>query len=376
MAETKEKGLADVKALKQFATDVMEVWKSTTQIRKLFAPNLTDLEFKFFMGQGIVLGANPFKREIFAVKYGTEPAQTIIARDFYRRRAQEQKDYGGHYVEAVYPGEKFTPYPDEGRVEHQFDFEIRYGAGEIVKPAGAYFVGKRGDLKFYHFVAFREVAKWIKDKKTGKLRLTHFWENSPEQQIKKVAESQGLRMMYQGIFAGTYSDDEAHLLETAEEVENQTEAGDVLSDLETKIQNRDYPKKERAEDVEAEEVDNEPEAPGDYTEDYEPDDKPDQQEEKDKYNGKNGDQADAFNKGEEADTGFPKWNGKGLTREQVLRKFKYIRTEKFPKVKEQLKEFEIYNLMQLARYHRCDDFTPEHVGPTTLKMIEDFLNGL
>ena len=81
MAEQKEEKKVDRNALQVFKDDVMTVWTSASNIRKLFAPTLSDEEFKFFCGMGVALGANPFKREIFAVKYGTDPAAIIIARD-------------------------------------------------------------------------------------------------------------------------------------------------------------------------------------------------------------------------------------------------------------------------------------------------------
>ena len=238
---SEEKKLVSTEALRKFATDVMEVWKSTDTIRKIFAPTLGNEEFKYFMGMGISLGANPFKREIFAVKYGGEPAQIILARDFYRRKSQEQSDYLGHVVEAVYPGEKFKPNPPEFNIEHEIDVAKRYD-GETEKiPLGAYCIVYRKDKKpFYVFVPTKEYIK-----KTKEGRATRFWTESKETMIKKVAESQGLRGAFQGIFSGTYTEGEAALMEAhSEEVET-----DGVLDLEKKIEQRgEKPKQEPQEE--------------------------------------------------------------------------------------------------------------------------------
>lgn len=77
--------------------DVLAMWDNKEQlqeIRKLFAPKLTDTEFQFFIGLGKASRLNPFTKEIWAVKYGTDkdgndnPAQVFIGRDGYRKAAQ------------------------------------------------------------------------------------------------------------------------------------------------------------------------------------------------------------------------------------------------------------------------------------------------
>lgn len=193
MTEKKEITKAEkVTALHKFSKDVMEVWNNTDRIKEVFAPTLTATEFKFFCGLGISLGANPFKREIWAVKYDkSKPAAIFCGRDFYRRKAQEQPDYLGHIAEAVYENDEYSVV--DGKPEHKFTLKDR---GDMI---GAYFVGYRKNMVrcFYHFVKFSEYNK-----------QQSLWKTHPESQIKKVAESQGLRMMFQGVFAGTYDESE------------------------------------------------------------------------------------------------------------------------------------------------------------------------
>lgn len=52
----------------------LKIWESLDEVRKQFAPTLSTTEFDFFVGLGKSLNANPFTREIWAVKYGTSPA--------------------------------------------------------------------------------------------------------------------------------------------------------------------------------------------------------------------------------------------------------------------------------------------------------------
>lgn len=159
-------------------------------VRKTFAPNLNSQEFAMFVGLGKSLGADPFKREIWAVKYGNQQAQIFLGRDFYRRKAQEQPDYKGHQVDAVYSNDTFKMV--NGKPEHEYKLGDR---GNII---GAYAVVHRnGNEPFFVLAEFSEYS-------TGKA----LWKDKPATMIKKVAEAQALRGAYQGIFAGTYDTSE------------------------------------------------------------------------------------------------------------------------------------------------------------------------
>ena len=109
--------------IQEFRAKVLEIWKDKDKIRKLFASNLTQDEFDFFVGLGSALGANPFTHEIWAVKYESKkdpnkPASIFLGRDFYRRKAQEQPDYDVHIVDAIYSKDEFEVV--NGSVKHKY----------------------------------------------------------------------------------------------------------------------------------------------------------------------------------------------------------------------------------------------------------------
>lgn len=172
--------------------DVDTVWAqdSYTKIRKMFAPQLTNEEFGVFVGLGKSLGANPFLKEIWAVKYGNSEAQIFLGRDFYRRKAQEQEAYEGHQVDAVYANDEFKM--ENGEVHHSYSLSDR---GKLI---GAYCVVHRDGLKPFFVLA--EVKEYSTDKS--------LWKSKPATMIKKVAEAQALRGAFQGVFAGTYDESE------------------------------------------------------------------------------------------------------------------------------------------------------------------------
>lgn len=165
------------------------------EIRKLFAPKLSDMEFKFFVGLGKASRLNPFTREIWAVKYQENtPAQIFIGRDGYRKAAQAHADYDFHQCDAVYENDIFEV--NNGEVRHSYTLVNR---GQLV---GAYCITKRhrSSRPMYVFAELKEYS-------TGK----SLWNNQtgkPATMIKKVAESQCLRACFQDLLGGTYGEEE------------------------------------------------------------------------------------------------------------------------------------------------------------------------
>lgn len=153
--------------------DIWDSEQSIADIKRVFAPNLTDTEFKFFLGLGKATGLNPFCREIWSVKYGSGPAQVFIGRDGYRKVALNHPDYDYHQCDAVYENDSFEVV--SGEVRHTYNMKDR---GSIV---GAYCITKRrrASKSVYHFVRMGEYS-------TGK----SLWASKPEVMIKKCFDDQ------------------------------------------------------------------------------------------------------------------------------------------------------------------------------------------
>jgi len=169
--------------------------KKLDEIRKLFAPTLTEMEFQFFVGLGKASGLNPFTREIWAIKYSKDqPAQVFIGRDGYRKAAQGHSEYDYHQSDAVYEKDEFSVL--NGEVHHKYTLSNR---GQLI---GAYCVAKRhkSSRPIYVFAQLSEYS-------TGK-SLWNPTTGKPATMIKKVAESQCLRACFQDLLGGTYGEEE------------------------------------------------------------------------------------------------------------------------------------------------------------------------
>lgn len=194
----------------------LEVWEQKEQIRKIFAPNLSTTEFEYFCSLGKALNANPFTREIWAVKYDSkQPAQIFCGRDFYRKKAQELPNYNGHIVDAVYENDKFTV--ENGKPKHTYSLSNR---GKLI---GAYCVVYRKDTAnpYFVYVDFNEYNKGFSN-----------WKSMPATMIKKVAEAQALRGAFQGVFAGTYDESEKWIENNETTTEEITEVEVIQSEPE------------------------------------------------------------------------------------------------------------------------------------------------
>lgn len=137
-------------------------------VRKFFCKDATRAEIHLFLKECKMWGLNPFKKEIYLIKYQMgEPAATVIAYTTFLKRAERQKTLKGWRV--------WT----EGKVKTpEFKACIK-----IIKEGW--------DEPFFHEVYWEEYAK---HKRSGE--LTRFWDQQPRTQLKKVAMSQGFRLCY------------------------------------------------------------------------------------------------------------------------------------------------------------------------------------
>lgn len=197
------------------AISAITVWqeqKALVEIKKIYGKDLTEGEFTTLCQIGQATGLNPFLREIWAVKYGNNPASIFIGRDGYRKAAQANPEYDYHLVDAVYANDDFRV--EEAEVKHNYSVKDR---GQL---AGAYCIVKRksSSKPLFTFVEIREYN-------TGR----SVWKEKPATMIKKVAEAQGLRMSFQSMFAGTYDESE-QWEEEAKIVRVNAETGEVQDD--------------------------------------------------------------------------------------------------------------------------------------------------
>lgn len=224
-------------------TNELTIWtqeKQLTEIKNIFAKDLTDTEFQTFVWIWKTTWLNPFLREIWAVKYGNQSASIFIWRDGYRKSAQANPEYDYHDVDAVYENDDFMV--KNGVVEHSYNFKNRW------RLVGAYCLVKRksSSKAMFTFVDFAEYYLWnkvlkdwfltdeIKQWKYWPMKET-LWDTKPATMIKKVAEAQWLRSTFQELFSWTYDESEKWVIDE-EKTENKKVVEKNISEKE-QIQN-------------------------------------------------------------------------------------------------------------------------------------------
>lgn len=140
-------------------------------VKKYICANATDTEIGLFLNIAKVNGLNPFKREIYLVKYGTSPASILTGYEVYLKRAERTNKYAGFSVrfEGTIPDMKAI---------------IEINRKDWTKP-------------LIHEVDYSE---YVQKKADG--TITRFWKDKPKTMLRKVAISQGMRLAFPGEIAG------------------------------------------------------------------------------------------------------------------------------------------------------------------------------
>jgi hypothetical protein len=127
---------------------------------------------------------NPFKREIYLIKYGNQPATFVVGYDAYLKRAERTDKYGGMKSGTI----------DDPKTGKPLKAWVKVYRKDWAEP-------------LEHEVYLDEYIQKTKDG-----RPTRFWAEKPRTMLKKVAISQAFRMAFPDEFSGMpYSAEEMPL---------------------------------------------------------------------------------------------------------------------------------------------------------------------
>ena len=177
--------------------NTIDVAKLQTYLNAMgMANNLTQGEFEQFVEIAQGFGLNPFKREIYANKYG-DKFSVIVGYETYIKRAERSGLLAGWSV-------------------------VTTGAVNFIKPKESTLVAtitihrKDFQFPFVHEVHFSEYYGTRRDG-----TLTDFWKNKPVTMTKKVAMAQGFRLCFSDELGGMpYTAEELNAME-AETIQTQ-----------------------------------------------------------------------------------------------------------------------------------------------------------
>lgn len=131
---------------------------------------------------------NPFTKEVYFIKYGNNPAQIVVSKDAFMKRAEQNKNYDGFESGVIYEDEKG---------------ELKTKKG-VILPRKANLIG--GWCEVYRKDRSRPVYREVELSAYN----THknWWQKAPGQMIEKVAIVAAVRDAFSENVGGLYTADE------------------------------------------------------------------------------------------------------------------------------------------------------------------------
>jgi len=148
-------------------------------IKASVAKGTTDAELSYFLAVAKSTGLNPFQKEIWCYKSGSDML-IFAGRDGFLANAQKKNDFQGIRSAYVCENDTFKMNIPAGHIEHTFDGKER---GKIT---GAYAIVKRANMD--SFISYAGMTEFNKG--------YNAWKTNPGSMIKKVAESHCLAKAY------------------------------------------------------------------------------------------------------------------------------------------------------------------------------------
>ena len=180
------------------------------------ANTVTDQELMMFMMMCKGNHLNPWNREAYCIKYGTQPATMVIGKDAFMKRASGSPEYDGMTSGIV--------------VLNNETGEIEYRTGTIViddqeKIIGGWAEVFRKDRTHSTRIAV-SLNEYAGRKKDGS--LNNQWATKPATMIRKVAQVQALREAFPESLSNLYTSEEQGIDEPTDMIfEQPAEATEV-----------------------------------------------------------------------------------------------------------------------------------------------------
>lgn len=165
---------------------------------------------------------NPFLNEAYIIKFGNKPAQLIVGKEAFMKRAEQNPKYEGVKAGLIIVRNK----------------KIEYTKGAFMLPTdhlvGAWAEVKRKDRKDPHHIeiSFEEFKKQKYNSKTKQLELQSTWKSMPATMIRKTAIVNALREAFPETLGGMYTEDDKDPVESNEPADTnakQDEKGEKLA---------------------------------------------------------------------------------------------------------------------------------------------------
>ena len=153
---------------------------------------------------------NPFTKEVYFIKYGNNPAQIVVSKDAFMKRAEQNQNYDGFESGVIYEDEKG---------------ELKTKKG-VILPRKATLIG--GWCEVYRKDRSRPVYREVELSAYN----THknWWQKAPGQMIEKVAIVAAVRDAFSENVGGLYTADEMEQAQPVQPEQELVEEGDEVEE--------------------------------------------------------------------------------------------------------------------------------------------------
>lgn len=159
--------------------------------------NVTDQEIVMFLNLCRFQHLNPFLREAYLIKFGTQPATIVTGKDAITKRAMRNPKYAGQQAGVVV-------LTDSGEMEYRNGSLVLEGETIVGGWAKVYVKGYEVPIE-----AVVSYAEYVGTTKDGTVNSQ--WSKKPATMIRKVALVQALREAFPEDLGGMYASEEMNL---------------------------------------------------------------------------------------------------------------------------------------------------------------------
>jgi len=197
MAEKKNEVAVQQTATVQYEANGESVKLSPAMIKKYLVNgggNVTDQEVIMFMNLCRYQHLNPFLKEAYLIKFGSQTATMVTGKDVFTKRAEANPNYKGKQAGVIVLTEKGEI------IEREGSFVLK--SEQLVGGWAKVFINGR-ETPEYASVSFEE---YVGRKSSGEINGQ--WKSKPATMIRKVAVVQALREAFPDVFQGLYAQEE------------------------------------------------------------------------------------------------------------------------------------------------------------------------
>lgn len=200
-----------------------------------------DEELAYFIATCKERNLNPFTKEVYFIKYGTNPAQVVVSKDAFMKRAEQNPNFDGFEAGIVVETQEGEIKQITGTIHSKND-ELLGGWAKVYRKDRSYPIDVDADFKAHN---------------TGK----SMWAKMPALMIRKVALVSAMREAFSENVGGLYTADEMEQAQPIDVTPKETRE-EVMKRKQAQIEQfKKERERQQKKEVEPVEVEEEPESP-------------------------------------------------------------------------------------------------------------------